>query len=82
MRLVGPYKRVKWAARRLSLPVSRDALVLEIGGGHDPYPRSNIVVAYLEENTGGQRPLLVDRPVGGTVVTALSEKLARASIMA
>ena len=58
-----PLRRVRWATRRLRLPVPRDALVLEIGGGHNPYPRSNVVVDYTEENVERAGDLLTDRPL-------------------
>ena len=62
MSLKAYVKKLRWAARRLSLPVPRDALVLEIGSGHNPYPRSNVLVDYEEDDTERQGHLFVDRP--------------------
>jgi SAM-dependent methyltransferase len=53
---------LKWSLRRLNVPVSKNALVLEIGSGNNPYPRSN-VLSDLYEETGerGWTPLTSDR---------------------
>lgn len=50
-------------ARRLHLPVKRDSLVLEVGSGGSPFPRSNVLLDSCEE--GYHRhgaPLVADRP--------------------
>ena len=52
-----------WSLRRLHCPVSRDALVLEVGSGGNPYPRANVLMDAYEET--GERhwvPLITDRP--------------------
>jgi len=52
-----------WALRRFHTPVDQEALVLEVGSGGNPYPRSNILLdAY--ENTRERHwvPLTSDRP--------------------
>ena len=36
--------RIKWALRKISLPVKRRELVLDIGSGGYPYPRADILV--------------------------------------
>lgn len=36
--------RIKWALRKISLPVKRRDLVLDIGSGGYPYPRADILV--------------------------------------
>lgn len=65
-------KKIAWSLRRLYCPVSREALVLEIGAGGNPYFRSNVLVdAY--ESTGERHwvPLTMDRPT----VLAFAENL-------
>lgn len=56
-------ERVAWSLRRLHCPVDRDALVLEVGSGGNPYARADVLLdAY--ENTRERHwvPLKVDRP--------------------
>lgn len=56
--------RIAWSLRRLYCPVDKDALVLEVGSGGNPYPRANVLLdAY--ENTRERHwvPLKVDRPM-------------------
>lgn len=36
--------KIKWAYRKLSLPVSRDSLILEVGSGGNPHPYSSVLV--------------------------------------
>ena len=36
--------RIKWALRKLSLPVKRNEIVLDIGSGGYPYPRADFLV--------------------------------------
>ena len=36
--------RIKWALRKISLPVKRREVVLDIGSGGYPYPRADILV--------------------------------------
>lgn len=36
-------KKLRWSLRRLHVPVSKNALVLEVGAGGNPYPRANVV---------------------------------------
>ena len=52
-----------WALRRLHCPVDRDALVLEVGSGGNPYARANVLLdAYPETRERHWVPLTVDRP--------------------
>lgn len=55
--------RLAWSLRRLHCPVTRDALVLEVGSGGNPYFRANVLLDAFE--TTRQRhwvPLVADRP--------------------
>lgn len=56
-------KRIQWSLRRLTIPVERAALVLEVGSGGNPYPRSNVLIdAYEETRERFWAPLVHDRP--------------------
>ena len=56
-------KRLAWAFRRLHCPVPKDALVLEVGSGGNPYFRANILVdAYTSTRERHWAPLITDRP--------------------
>ncbi len=56
-------ERLAWALRRLHVPVSANALVLEVGSGGNPYPRSNVLLdAYEETSERHWVPLIADRP--------------------
>ena len=53
-----------WALRRASLPVGSGALVLDVGSGHTPYPRADVLL----DRPGGDvhrmgQILVVDRPM-------------------
>ena len=39
--------RVTWALRKLRFPIGRDALVLDVGSGGNPYPRSDVLLDRL-----------------------------------
>jgi SAM-dependent methyltransferase len=55
--------RVAWALRRLHCPVSKNALVLEVGSGGNPYPRANVLLdAYEATRERHWVPLVSDRP--------------------
>lgn len=55
--------RIKWSLRRLNVPVEDEALVLEVGSGGNPYPRSNVLLdAYVETRERFWDPLIHDRP--------------------
>lgn len=52
-----------WPLRRLSSRVDNNALVLEVGSGGNPYPRSNVLVdAYEETGERHWEVLCKDRP--------------------
>jgi SAM-dependent methyltransferase len=52
-----------WPLRRLHVPVSPDALVLEIGSGGNPFPRANVLLdAYEATRERHYEPLVQDRP--------------------
>lgn len=54
---------IAWSLRRLYCPVSRDALVLEVGSGGNPYFRANVLLdAYAETRERHWEPLITDRP--------------------
>lgn len=52
-----------WTLRRYYVPVDSDALVLEVGSGGNPFPRSNILLdAYEATQERHWEPLITDRP--------------------
>ena len=57
------YKRVQWALRKSSLPVADNGLVLDVGSGGTPYPRSDVL---LDRLTGSDHrcgdSMMIDRP--------------------
>lgn len=64
--------KVKWSFRRFAINIPKDALVLEVGSGGNPYPRSNVLVdAYEETRERHWEKLIADRPT----VIAFGEKL-------
>jgi SAM-dependent methyltransferase len=57
------FQSLAWAFRRFHTPVSREALVLEVGSGGNPYPRSNVLLdAYESTRERHWVPLTSDRP--------------------
>jgi SAM-dependent methyltransferase len=57
------FERLAWSLRRLHCPVGREALVLEVGSGGNPYARANVLLdAYEVTQERHWVPLLVDRP--------------------
>lgn len=55
--------RIKWSFRRVTLNIAADALVLEVGSGGNPYPRSNILLdAYEDTRERHWDALIHDRP--------------------
>lgn len=58
------FGRVKWALRKAFLPASSNALVLDVGSGNSPYPRSDILLDRLQGDAHrcGQA-LIIDRPL-------------------
>lgn len=65
-------KRISWSFRRLHCPVDKNAIVLEIGSGGNPYPRSNVLLDKYEDTIERFHvPLVKDRPT----VLGLAERL-------
>lgn len=55
--------KLAWSLRRLHCPVTKEALVLEVGSGGNPYYRSNVLLdAYEETRHRHWAPLITDRP--------------------
>lgn len=53
-----------WSARRLHCPVAKNALVLEVGSGGNPYPRANVLLDAFEDTVERYHaPLVKDRPM-------------------
>lgn len=72
MEILGPIRRAWFASRKLRLSVPRDALVLEVGSGDSPYPRSDVLLDLTlsnHERVGGRT--VADRPL----VLGLIERL-------
>lgn len=56
-------KKIKWALRRVTLDIPQESLVLEVGSGGNPYPRSNVLLdAYEETRERHWDALVHDRP--------------------
>lgn len=55
--------RIRWALRKAVLPVNGTGLVLDVGAGGNPYPRSDVVMDRLSgsEHRCGES-MLIDRP--------------------
>lgn len=52
-----------WSLRRYHCPVPKDALVLEVGSGGNPYVRANVLLdAYEDTRERHWAPLISDRP--------------------
>ena len=61
------FQQFLWAIRRLTIHIPSGALVLEVGSGGNPYPRSNVLLdAYENTQERHWDPLIHDRP---TVLT-------------
>jgi uncharacterized protein YbaR (Trm112 family)/SAM-dependent methyltransferase len=74
MRLAGKLglAKLRWSLRRLHVPVSSDALVLEVGAGGNPYPRANVMLDAMESTIErNEQSLIKDRPL----VLGLCEEL-------
>lgn len=62
LRRVG-WDSLAWALRRYHCPVPKDALVLEVGSGGNPYVRANVLLdAYEDTRERHWAPLVADRP--------------------
>lgn len=57
------YMRLVWALRKLRLPVKNSDIVLDVGSGSNPHPRSDILLDRLDSasHRGGDA-MLIDRP--------------------
>jgi hypothetical protein len=56
-------RKLKWSFRRVNLDIPSDALVLEVGSGGNPYPRSNVLLdAYETTRQRHWEELVHDRP--------------------
>lgn len=69
------FDSLAWSLRRLHCPVTRDALVLEVGSGGNPYYRANVLLDAFEATR--QRhwaPLVADRPTVLGIVERLPFK--------
>jgi len=65
-------KKMAWTLRRLHCPIAKDALVLEIGSGGNPYSRANILLdAYEITKERHYAHLKADRPL----ILGFGEKL-------
>lgn len=65
-------RKARWSLRRLHCPVSKSALVLEVGAGGNPYPRANILLDAMESTIErNEQNLIIDRPL----VLGLCEEL-------
>lgn len=57
------FRRFKWALRKCCIPVKNDGLVLDVGSGGTPYPRSDVL---LDRLTGAEHrcgdSMMIDRP--------------------
>lgn len=55
--------QLAWSFRRFHVPVSEEALVLEVGSGGNPYFRANVLLdAYEDTRERHFAPLVADRP--------------------
>lgn len=58
------FQRLAWSLRRLHCPVDKNALVLDVGSGGNPYPRANVLLdAYEDTFERYHASLVVDRPM-------------------
>jgi uncharacterized protein YbaR (Trm112 family)/SAM-dependent methyltransferase len=66
------FAKLRWSLRRLHVPVPKDALVLEVGAGGNPYPRANVMLDAMEFTIERiDQTLIKDRPL----VLGLCEEL-------
>lgn len=70
--LLTKVRRLRFACRKLRLGVPRDALVLEVGSGESPCPRSDVLFDLtLEEHERVGGETVVDRPIALGLVERL-----------
>lgn len=56
------FKRVLWALRKINLPIGDKDIVLDIGSGNNPHPRSDVLIDRLSGNEHRSgTPMLIDR---------------------
>ena len=71
LRKVG-FEGAAWSLRRIHCPVDKNALVLEVGAGGNPYPRANVLLDGYEDSVERiEKTLVADRPL----VLGFAEKL-------
>jgi SAM-dependent methyltransferase len=66
MKLAGKFglSKLRWSFRRLHCPVPKNALVLEVGAGGNPYPRANVLLDAMEDTIErNEKSLITDRPL-------------------
>lgn len=64
--------KLHWSIRRIHVPGPKDALVLEVGAGGNPYPRANVLLDAMESTIErNEYNLIKDRPL----VLGLCEEL-------
>lgn len=65
-------RKLRWSLRRLHCPVGKEALVLEVGAGGNPYPRANVLLDAEEVSLERmEKDLIRDRPL----VLGIAERL-------
>lgn len=71
------YARLQWALRKLKLPINNSDIVLDVGSGSNPHPRSDILLDRLDSarHRGGDA-MLIDRPavIGDAVKLPFKDK--------
>lgn len=66
------FEGAAWSLRRIHCPVDKNALVLEVGAGGNPYPRANVLLDGYEDSVERiEKTLVADRPL----VLGFAEKL-------
>ncbi|MBK9099383.1 MAG: methyltransferase domain-containing protein [bacterium] len=53
---------IKWSLRKAVLPISDDALVLDVGSGSNPHPSADVLLEKFVDITHRYSPLVADRP--------------------
>ena len=66
--------QLRWGLRRLYWGLPREDLVLEVGSGGNPCPRSDVLVDYSLAEHEGSRELVADRPTFLCAVESLPFK--------
>jgi len=50
--------RVRWALRKIRLPIAASDLVRDVGSGGNPFPRSDVLLVNALEGTNCISPIL------------------------